>query len=41
MKGAPRVTNAALVPVGANGVISIYVTDSNHVVQDINGYFAP
>jgi len=35
------VANAAIVPAGANGAISIYVTDSTQVILDINGYFAP
>jgi hypothetical protein len=35
------VANAAIVPAGTNGAISVYVTDPTHVVIDINGYFAP
>ena len=35
------VANAAIVPAGTNGGISVYATDSTHVVVDINGYFAP
>ncbi len=35
------VANAAIVPAGTNGAISIYVTDSTQVILDINGYFAP
>ena len=35
------VANAAIVPVGTNGAISIYVTNSTQVILDINGYFAP
>jgi serine protease len=35
------VANAAIVPAGANGAVSIYVTDRTHVILDINGYFAP
>jgi hypothetical protein len=31
--------NAAIVPAGLNGAVSVYVTDSSHVVLDINGYF--
>ncbi len=31
--------NAAIVPAGTNGAISIYVTDTTDVVLDINGYF--
>ncbi len=33
--------NAAIVPAGDQGAISIYVTDMTDVVLDINGYFAP
>jgi hypothetical protein len=35
------VANAAIVPAGTNGAISVFVTDSSHVIVDINGYFAP
>jgi hypothetical protein len=35
------VANAAIVPAGTNGAISIYVTDPTDVLFDINGYFAP
>ncbi len=35
------VANAAIVPAGTSGAISIYVTDPAHVILDINGYFAP
>jgi erythromycin esterase len=35
------VANAALVPAGANGAISVFVTNPTHVILDINGYFAP
>ncbi|MGA2904886.1 MAG: YncE family protein [Candidatus Korobacteraceae bacterium] len=31
--------NAAIVPAGAEGAVSVYVTDSTHVILDINGYF--
>ena len=34
------VANAAIVPAGSNGAISIYVTDSADVLFDVNGYFA-
>jgi hypothetical protein len=34
------VTNAAIVPAGANGAITFYATDSPEVIVDINGYFA-
>jgi C1A family cysteine protease len=33
--------NAAIVPAGTGGAISVYVTDSANVVLDINGYFLP
>ncbi|WP_263339554.1 chitobiase/beta-hexosaminidase C-terminal domain-containing protein [Acidicapsa dinghuensis] len=33
--------NAAIVPAGSNGEISIYTSDDTDVVLDINGYFAP
>ena len=35
------VANAAIVPAGANGAISIFVTDPTQVILDVNGYFAP
>ncbi len=35
------VANAAIVPAGANGAVSVYVTDQTHVILDIIGYFAP
>jgi hypothetical protein len=35
------VANAAIVPAGTNGAISIYVSDDTDVLFDINGYFAP
>jgi uncharacterized repeat protein (TIGR01451 family) len=37
-----RVTaNAAIVPAGTNGGVSVFVTDDSDLVIDINGYFAP
>jgi hypothetical protein len=33
------VANAAVVPAGQNGAIDVFVTDSTHVVIDINGYY--
>ncbi len=33
--------NAAIVPAGTGGAISLYVTNNTDVVMDINGYFAP
>jgi hypothetical protein len=35
------VANAAIVPAGTSGAISVYVTGPTHVILDINGYFAP
>ena len=35
------VANAAIVPAGSNGAISIFVTNATQVILDINGYFAP
>jgi probable HAF family extracellular repeat protein len=35
------VANAAIVPAGASGGVSIYVTHRTHVIIDVNGYFAP
>jgi len=34
-------SNAAIIPAGANGAISLYVTDPTDVVLDIDGYFVP
>ncbi len=34
------VANAALVPAGTNGAISVFVTDGTDVILDTNGYFA-
>ncbi len=33
--------NAAIVPAGTSGGVSIYVTNTTNVVVDIDGYFAP
>ena len=33
--------NAAIVPAGAAGAVSVFVTDTSHVLFDINGYFVP
>ena len=33
--------NAAIVPAGSNGDISVYVTNNTDLVIDVNGYFAP
>ena len=35
------VANAAIIPAGTDGAISVYVTQPTHVILDINGYFAP
>jgi hypothetical protein len=35
------VANAAIVPAGASGAISVYVSNTTDVIIDINGYFAP
>ncbi len=35
------VANAALVPAGVSGAISTFVTDTTHLIIDIDGYFAP
>jgi len=34
------VANAAIVPAGSSGAVSVFVTDTTHVIVDINGYFA-
>jgi hypothetical protein len=34
-------SNAAIVPAGASGAISAFVTDATDVILDINGYFVP
>ena len=33
--------NAAIVPAGTNGAVSVYVTQTTDVIFDIDGYFAP
>ena len=35
------VANAAIIPAGQGGDISVYVTDESELIMDINGYFAP
>ena len=35
------VANAAIVPAGAGGQISAFVSNNTHLVLDVNGYFAP
>src|SRR5207248_438013 len=34
-------SNAAIVPAGAGGAISVYVSNTTDVILDINGYFVP
>jgi prefoldin subunit 5 len=34
------VANAAIVPAGASGAVSVYVTDQTEVIIDVNGYFS-
>jgi hypothetical protein len=38
--GSP-VSNAAIVPAGASGAISVFASDNTDLIIDINGYFAP
>ncbi len=33
--------NAAIVPAGLNGAVSVFVTEDSEVILDINGYFTP
>jgi hypothetical protein len=33
--------NAAIVPAGVSGAVSVFVSDTSNVVLDIDGYFAP
>ena len=33
--------NAAVVPAGANGAVSVFTTDATDLIIDTNGYFAP
>ena len=35
------VANAAIVPAGVNGAISVYATNDTELVIDVDGYFAP
>jgi len=35
------IANAAIVPAGNNGSITVFVSDASDVIIDINGYFAP
>jgi hypothetical protein len=39
--GGLIVANAAIVPAGTAGAVSVYATDGTHLILDINGYFAP
>jgi hypothetical protein len=34
-------SNAAIVPAGSNGAVSVFATDTTDVILDINGYFVP
>jgi hypothetical protein len=34
-------SNAAIMPAGTNGAITVFATDNTHVIIDITGYFAP
>ncbi|MGA2902289.1 MAG: protease pro-enzyme activation domain-containing protein [Candidatus Korobacteraceae bacterium] len=33
--------NAAIVPAGTSGAVSVYVTDTTNIILDIDGYFTP
>ncbi len=33
--------NAAIIPAGSNGAVTVYSSDATHVILDINGYFVP
>jgi hypothetical protein len=35
------IANAAIVPAGADGSITLYSSNATHVIIDINGYFRP
>ena len=35
------VANAAIVPAGTGGSVNAFVTDTTHVIIDVNGYFGP
>ncbi|HXN47204.1 MAG TPA: hypothetical protein VN893_11225, partial [Bryobacteraceae bacterium] len=35
------VANAAIVPAGTGGAVSVFVTNQTHLILDMNGYFAP
>lgn len=37
--GGAAVANAAIVPAGTGGAVSVYVTDATEVILDIDGYF--
>jgi len=39
--GGDIVANAAIVPAGSNGAVSVFATNNTDVIVDINGYFAP
>lgn len=35
------VANAALIPAGANGGVSVFASDTTDIILDVNGYFVP
>ena len=35
------VANAAIVPAGTSGAVSVFVSDATDVLIDVSGYFAP
>ncbi|MBL8227414.1 MAG: hypothetical protein JNL98_03015 [Bryobacterales bacterium] len=35
------VANAAIVPAGTSGAITVFASDNTHIVLDVNGYFVP
>ena len=37
----PVKANAAIVPAGTNGSITVYASDLTHVIIDVSGYFVP
>jgi len=37
----PVTANAAIVPAGTSGAVSVYATDDSDVAIDVNGFFAP
>jgi hypothetical protein len=39
--GGAIVANAAIVPAGSSGNISVYADNATDLIIDVNGYFAP